>query len=51
MNEYSITAEELQEIFDLMADGWRCTTLEEGATLYICLELCSETREFEFVKC
>lgn len=27
MNEYSITAEELQEIFDLMADGCRCTTV------------------------
>ena len=33
MTEYSITAEELQDIFDLMADGWRCITLEEGETL------------------
>ena len=51
MNEYSITADELQEIFELMEDGWRCTTLEEGETLYIRLELCSEIKKFEFVKC
>lgn len=51
MAEYSITAEEMKEIVDLIGKGWRCVSLEADETLYICIESRSETKEYEFVAC
>ena len=49
--EYSITAEELQEIMELMANGWKCEKFEVDETLYIRCTHKSEMKDFEFVQC
>ena len=49
--EYNITAEELQEILDLVANGWNCERFEADETLYLCLTNGSEVKKFEFVCC
>lgn len=51
MAEYSITAEEMQEIVQLMADGWKCDELTECGVLYLRLSNGTEKKEFEFVEC
>lgn len=32
--EYSITAEELQEILDLVANGWNCERFEKSSRAF-----------------
>ena len=49
--EYSITAEELQEILFLTANGWNCERFEADETLYLCFTNGSEVKQFEFVRC
>lgn len=51
MKEYSVTAKELQDIMELMANGWECDKFESDETLYIHLTNESETVDFEFVQC
>lgn len=49
--EYSITAEELQEILFLTANGWKCERFEADETLYLHFTNGSEVKKFEFVRC
>lgn len=51
MNEYSITSEELQEIMELITDGWKCEKFEANSTLYVKLTDGSEEKDYEFVRC
>lgn len=49
--EYSIVADELKEIIELVSNGYKCEKLEADETLYLCLEKDEDTKEFEFVNC
>lgn len=49
--EYSIIAEELKNIIELIADGYKCEKLEADETLYLRLEKDGDIKEFEFVEC
>ena len=49
--EYSITAEELQEMLNLMANGYICEKLEASETLYFYFCKAEDVKCFEFVKC
>lgn len=49
--EYSIVAGELQEIIELVSNGYKCEKLEADETLYLRLEKDGDKKEFEFVNC
>lgn len=49
--EYSIVAEELQEIIKLISNGYKCEKFEADETLYLRLEKDGDIKEFEFVNC
>lgn len=46
--EYSITAEEMQDIMEKLVNEWECTHYEPDDTLYIRLVLGDQEAEFEF---
>lgn len=49
MIEYSITAEELKTLLELVKAGYECTRFEDDDTLYVRMEKSGEVLEFEFV--
>lgn len=51
MKEYSIIAKELQDIMELIANGWECDKFEPDTTLYVHLTNGTENIDFEFVQC
>lgn len=49
--EYSITAKELQEIMELMLNGYECEKFEADETLYVKCTKGDMIKEYEFVRC
>lgn len=49
--EYSVVGEELQEIMELILNGYECETFEPNDTLYLRLVKGNEKKEFEFIQC
>lgn len=51
--EYSIAAEELKEMFELVNNGWKAEDIRETEwkTLYIKFSKNDEVKKYEFVNC